>query len=165
MSKLAGEHLCRHVKRRYGIPFSALRFYFVYGPRQFAGTGYRSVIVKNFERILGGEPPVIFGDGEQALDYTYVDDVVESVIMALFSDDDGQIYNVASGDAVSINRLTAAMLEAADSKLEPVFGPADWTAGSWRAGDASKIAANLGWRPTTPLVEGLRKTYDWIRSS
>src|SRR5262249_59343500 len=83
ISKLAGEHLVRHFGKE--LPGTILRFYFVYGPRQFAGMGYKSVIVKNFERLLSSDPAVVYGDGRQALDYVYVDDVVDALLRSLTS--------------------------------------------------------------------------------
>ena len=83
ISKLAGEHLLHLVTSQGEMSGACLRYFFVYGPRQLAGLGYKSVIVKNFERIARGEAPIVFGDGEQELDYTYVDDVVDASLMAL----------------------------------------------------------------------------------
>jgi UDP-glucose 4-epimerase len=77
MSKLAGENLAYHFHVIHGMPCISLRYLFAYGPKQFARQGYKSVIVKNFERLLAGEPPVINGDGRQVLDYVFVDDIGE----------------------------------------------------------------------------------------
>ena len=120
ISKLCGERLLAHYEEEAGLRGVSLRFYFVYGPRQHSGTGYKSVIVKNFERIRSGEPPIIFGGGEQALDYTYVDDVVEAMMHCLASPTSGEVFNVASGEATSVARLTRIMLEVAGSEFEPL---------------------------------------------
>jgi UDP-glucose 4-epimerase len=164
ISKLAGERLFQHFAAAHGLRSNTLRYYFVYGPRQFAGMGYKSVIVRNFERILQNSPPVIFGDGLQALDYVYVDDAVEATLLALESPVCGEAFNVSTGNAVSVRELTEAMLAAARSTLAPVHEPPDWTADSWRAGDATKIERLVGWRPRTPLRAGLTKVYDWMRT-
>ena len=162
ISKLTGEHLAGHVRRQHGIAAVSLRYFFVYGPRQFPGTGYKSVIVSNFERLRRGEAPVIFGDGEQALDYVYVDDVVAASIDAMESDLDGEVVNLGSGEATTINALTRAMIDVSGRALAPAHGPADWTAGSSRVADVAKARRLLAWRPTVPLGEGLRRTYEWI---
>ena len=163
ISKLAGEHLLRHVGRLHGTSSVALRYFFVYGPRQWAGLGYKSVIVKNFERIARGEPPVIFGDGQQALDYVYVDDVVRATVLAMRRRVTDRVYNVGSSVALTVAELTRRMLRVAGSELEPVFGEADWTAGTHRVGDSTRIQRDLGWSPEVALEEGLRRTYAWVK--
>jgi UDP-glucose 4-epimerase len=164
ISKLTGEHLAGHVRRQHGMAAVSLRYFFTYGTRQFPGTGYKSVIVSNFERLRRGEAPVIFGDGEQALDYIYVDDVIEATIRAMELPIDGEVLNIGSGDATTINALTRTMLDVAGSAAAPVYGPADWTAGSSRVADAAKARALLSWRPAVSLREGLARTYEWVKS-
>lgn len=162
-SKVAGEHLLAHFAAAARLRSTALRLFFVYGPRQFVGGGYKSVIVTNFERILRGEAPVILGDGGQALDYVFVDDVVRALIAAAVTEAaDGEIINVGSGQATTISALTDTMLRVAGSSLKPVFGPADWTAGTIRVGDRSKAAALLGWTPFVELESGLSSVYRWL---
>ena len=165
ISKLAGEHVLAHFGQTQGIAWNVLRYLFVYGPKQFAGLGYKSVIMKNFERILSGEPPVILGDGAQELDYVFVDDVVEATLKAMESPVTDEVLNIASGHGTRIDALTEAMLRVSGSTLRPTYGPADWTYGSCRVGNAERAAEVLGWRSTTPLDVGLRRTFDWIRQT
>jgi UDP-glucose 4-epimerase len=165
ISKLCGENLLEHFRVERGLAFNVLRYLFVYGPRQYAGMGYKSVIVKNFERMLGGEPPVVFGDGMQALDYVFVDDAVDATIRALESEVQGETMNVASGAATTVSDLVAVMQSVAGSTLPARMDPPDWTAGSRRVGDAAKIERLLGWRARTELREGLRKTFEWLKGS
>lgn len=162
ISKLTGEHLLRHIKRVHGTPYTVLRYFFVYGPRQFAGLGYKSVIVKNFERIARGGAPIIFGDGEQSLDYTHVEDVVRASVLAMVRELPGDLYNVGSGEAISVKELTARMLSISGAALEPQTGPADWTAGTCRVADVARLQRDLGYQPTITLDEGLRSTYQWV---
>jgi UDP-glucose 4-epimerase len=136
------------------------RLFFIYGPRQLAAGGYPSVIVRNFDRIRHGEPPVVNGDGEQSLDYVFVDDCVEGLATLATSEQHGLTINLASGQPTSINELTAAMLEAADSQLEPVAGPADWTDATSRWGSTERASDLLGWRAATPLDVGLRRVWE-----
>jgi UDP-glucose 4-epimerase len=164
ISKLTGEHLAGHARRQHGIAAVSLRYFFTYGTRQFPGTGYKSVIVSNFERLRRGEAPLVLGDGQQALDYIFVDDVVEATIRAMELPVDGEVINIGSGTPTSINALTKTMLEVAGSDAAPAYGPADWTAGSSRVADASKAHRLLGWRPTVSLRDGLARTYDWVKS-
>jgi UDP-glucose 4-epimerase len=165
ISKQTGEQLAAHARKKHGLPSNVLRYFFVYGPRQFPGLGYKSVIVTNFERLRRGEAPTIFGDGKQALDYVYVDDVVDATIAAMESPLDGEVLNVGSGVATSINELTAVMIEVSGQKVAPAFGPADWTQGSSRVGENGKIKRLLGWEPKVGLREGLDRTYRWVREN
>ncbi len=163
ISKLAGEHIVAELAERAGKGHVTLRYLFVYGPRQYAGMGYKSVIVKNFERILRGEAPTIYGDGRQALDYVYVDDVVEATIRAMELELSGETVNIGSGVATSVDALVQKMLDVSRAALEKLYEPPDWTAGTLRVGDVSKAERLLSWRATTSLEEGLWRTFLWLR--
>jgi nucleoside-diphosphate-sugar epimerase len=165
MSKLLGERLLRHAAAAGGPAHVTLRYFFVYGPRQHAGLGYKSVIVRNFERLLRGEPPTVCGDGAQALDYVYVDDAVEAALRALRSSEVGAVYNVGSGAGTTINDLTDRMMHAAGRRLPCSSLPADETAGSRRVADIARIEAALGWRPGVSLDEGLARTWRWMQET
>jgi UDP-glucose 4-epimerase len=160
VSKLAGEHLLRATERTFGVQWSVARLFFVYGPRQLAAGGYPSVIVRNFDRIRRDEAPVVNGDGEQALDYVFVMDCADALVRLGAGDHHGLTVNVASGTAVSVRELTDAMLAVTGSSLEPIAGPADWTAGSFRVGSPELAAEQLAWKATTPLREGLRRVWE-----
>lgn len=160
ISKLAGEHLLAHA-RKLGIAGTVLRYFFVYGPEQFPGMGYKSVIVANFERLLSGQPALVYGDGAQALDYIYIDDVVSATLAAMSGDADGPL-NVGSGTATTIKDLTARMCALAGGTF--VHTAADWTAGSSRVSSTQRITNALGWSPQVDLDEGLRRTLAWLRT-
>lgn len=164
MSKLAGEHLLAHIRREHGIPFSVVRYLFVYGPKQFAGMGYKSVILKNFERLLAGQRPILFGDGKQSLDYIYVDDAVEATIRAMETGPHGEVMNVGRGDEVTVERLITTMCSVTGQPFDPIYEPADWTAGTRRVGDISKAMSLLDWKPKVDLHEGLARTAAWMES-
>ena len=160
-SKLAGEHLLRVAYDDHRVPWSVARLFFIYGPRQFAEGGYKSVIVSNFERLARGEAPTVYGDGEQALDYVYIDDAVAALLALAAPEHDGKTLNIASGHGVTVNELTEAMLTAAGSHLSPRPCPPDWTAGSRRVGDPTAAARELGWKADTPLHVGLTRCWEW----
>jgi UDP-glucose 4-epimerase len=160
VSKLAGEHLLRVAERNHGVEWSVARLFFVYGPHQLAQGGYPSVIVRNFGRVRRGEPPVVNGDGAQALDYVYIDDCVDGLVALAHSEHHGLIVNLASGRPTTIIDLTMAMLDASRSSLEPVQGPADWTAGTVRFGSTERASALLGWSASTSLDLGLRRVWE-----
>jgi UDP-glucose 4-epimerase len=164
VSKLAGEHLLRVAERDDGLRWTVARLFFVYGPNQYAEGGYKSVIVTNFERLSRGERPIVHGDGEQALDYVYVDDCIDALVAMATPEHDGATYNVASGRGVSVNELTRAMLAVADSEAEPLHDAPDWTHGTRRVGTTDAAARSLGWVATTPLDQGLGLVWEWMSS-
>lgn len=165
ISKLTGEHLCRHFSIQRRLPAICLRLFFVYGPRQYTGLGYRSVIVKNFERMLRGERPIIHGDGEQRLDYVYVDDVVSALLLAVTGAGEFGVFNVGSGSGVNVNELTALMMEVAGVNSTCEYGPADFTNGSSRVANTRKFDDHFGLQSRVPLADGLRRTFAWMNSS
>jgi UDP-glucose 4-epimerase len=162
-SKVAGEHLLRVAGHENGLAWTVGRLFFIYGPKQYAEGGYKSVIFKNFERIRSAENPVVFGDGEQALDYVYVDDCVDALLAMLAPEHDGRTYNVASGHAITVDELTRLMLEASGSDLEPVNGPPDETAGTVRKGSPTLAQRQLAWEAKTPIDEGLGRVWGWLK--
>lgn len=164
ISKLTGEHLTAFFARQHAVDWINLRYFFVYGPRQFAGTGYKSVIVKTLERLRDGGSPIVNGDGLQALDYIYVDDAVEATCRALEAPISGEIFNVGSGVATAVRELVASMVRVSGRDAPVEVGPADWTHGSSRVGNVEKIASLLGFRPRTSLEAGLGATLSWIGS-
>ena len=162
VSKLAGEHMLRASHNRDRLQWSVARLFFVYGPRQYAEGGYKSVIVSNFERLARGEAPTVFGDGEQSLDYVYIDDAVAALIAMAAPEHDGKTLNVSSGHGTTVNVLTAAMLRASGKPARAPCPP-DWTAGSRRVGDPTAAASELGWKADTPVEVGLERCWDWLR--
>ena len=159
-SKLCGEHLLRTAGRAYGIEWATARLFFIYGPRQLAKGGYPSVIVRNFQRIRRGEPPVVSGDGEQALDYVFVADCVDGLLALAATGESGLTVNLAGGRPISVNELTRRMLGVSESDLKPVSGPPDWTAGTRRWGSTARAAETIGWTASVPLEDGLRRVWE-----
>jgi UDP-glucose 4-epimerase len=162
VSKLAGEHLLRVTQRAHGTAWSVARLFFVYGPRQLAEGGYPSVIVRNFDRIRKNERPVVNGDGRQSLDYVFVEDCVDGLARLAGRDHDGLTVNLSSGRPIAVSELTDAMLEVAGSKLEPISGDPDWTAGTSRWGSTGLASERLGWSTSTTLDDGLRRVWEAI---
>ena len=161
MSKLLGERLLGHLGEG-GRGHVALRYFFVYGPRQHAGLGYKSVIVRNYERLRRGETATVYGDGRQALDYVYVDDAVEAAVLAFRTGRGGAVYNVGSGAPTPIDDLVDRMIRVAGGTARKEYLPPDETAGTCRVADLSRIADELGWRPRVGLDEGLARTWRWM---
>lgn len=165
ISKVAGEHLLAYYSNKHKYDYVVLRLFFVYGPRQFPGMGYKSVIIKNFERLVCGKRPIIFGDGNQALDYVYVDDVINALVRVAESSVSREIFNVGSGKATSVSNLITVMKKIAGSTAEIDYGPADETQSTIRASDVKKIEKIIQWRPMITLEDGLGRTFAWIKEN
>jgi UDP-glucose 4-epimerase len=165
ISKLAAEHLLSHVSSQFNIPYVVLRYFFVYGPRQFSGMGYKSVILKNFERLFRGDSPIVFGDGAQILDYVFVSDAVEATVQAMEKPVHGEVINIGSGREAAITQLLSMMSRVANRPYAPLFEPPDWTANTRRVGNVEKARRLLSWTPKIDLLEGLSLTAKWMRDT
>ena len=120
--------------------------------------------MKNFTRLLAGEPPLIRGDGRQTLDYIYVDDVVTLTIEAMVRPLSDRVINICSGQPVDIIELTEIMRSVAGSDHMPVHDEPDSTHASQRVGDPALMDRLLGRKARVPLKEGLARTYEWMKS-
>jgi UDP-glucose 4-epimerase len=164
-SKLTGELYAKAFMRTYGLPIVVVRPFNTYGPRaHFAGV-YGEVIPRFLVRVLNGLPPIIYGDGKQSRDFTYVSDTVQGILLAAESEALlGQVVNIARGREVSIRELTRLVPEAADV---PVLLP-EYAAE--RPGDVRRHYADitlarktLGYNPSVSIAEGLRQYVAWFR--
>src|SRR3954452_5734194 len=159
VSKLAAEHYCRSFFEVFGLETVALRYFNVFGPRQDSRSEYAAVIPRFIEAYRSDTPPVIFGDGEQSRDFTYVENAVEANVAALEAPGvGGRVYNIACGKRITLNELAASIRLQVDGTVDGVHGPA-------RAGDVRHSIADitlagqeLGYAPTVSLEEGLRRT-------
>jgi UDP-glucose 4-epimerase len=158
LTKFFGEQLLSLEAHKYNFQFVNARLFFIYGPHQYADGGYKSVIIKNFENIKNGKPVTIYGSGEQALDYVYIDDCIESLIQLAGSDFSG-LVNISSGKPITVLELIHKMNQLTDSK-EIDFLPADWTDGTIRFGLNNKLKSIIGWAPATKIEFGLKKTFE-----
>ena len=164
VSKLAGEGYCGSFNQVYGLETVALRYFNVYGPRQDPRSQYAAVIPSFIDAFLDGEPPVIFGDGEQSRDFTYVDDVVDANLMAAWADGvAGETFNVARGQRATLNEMVGLLRDLTDSDLEPIH--ADPRPGDVRDSEAdiTRARERLGWSPRTDLATGLRLTLEHLQ--
>jgi UDP-glucose 4-epimerase len=161
VSKRAGELYAFFFQAEYQIPFVALRYANVYGPRQDPH-GEAGVVAIFSQRMLRGEPVTVNGDGKQTRDYVYVGDVVRANLLALESTATGP-FNIGTGIETDVNELARLLLAASGSQSSVGHGPTK--AGEQRRSvvDARRAAEVLGWRPETSLEEGLRRTVEWFR--
>ncbi len=164
-SKAAGEAYARAYTSSMGVPVAVLRYFNVFGPRQDPKGAYAAVVPRFFQAVLRGEAPVIYGDGQQTRDFTYVDNVVEANLLAArLPRAAGEILNVACGSRVTIEGLAHMVGEALDLPSKPRMEPG--RAGEVRhsLADTSRIEAVLGYRPAVGLRDGLRLAGEWFRS-
>ncbi|MEM4389301.1 MAG: SDR family oxidoreductase [Candidatus Micrarchaeia archaeon] len=164
-SKLAGELYCRVFFQTYGLETVCLRYFNVFGPRQNPTGEYAAVVPRFISALLRGVPPVIYGDGRQSRDFTYVDNVVQANILAMKAKGAaGKVFNIACGKAYSVLTLLHTLEKIIGKKSTPKFLPP-------RQGDIRHSLADielarrvLGYRPTVGFEEGLRKTVAWFEA-
>jgi UDP-glucose 4-epimerase len=158
VSKLAAEHYCRSFSAVYGMETVSLRLFNVFGPGQDPLSQYAAVVPRFIAALSNGVRPVIYGDGQQTRDFTFVADVVESFVAAAESADaNGEVLNVCAGTETSLLQLLEAIGEIIGSFEEPRFEPT--RAGEIRRsyGDAAKVDDVLGWSTKSTLRDGLRE--------
>ncbi len=161
-SKIMLEGLLRSFNDMYGLPYVALRYFNVYGPRMDIHGKYTEVLIRWMERIAAGQPPLIFGDGHQTMDFVYIEDVARSNVLALASDVTDDVFNVASGTETSLNDLAFALLRVMGSNLKPEYGPErKVNPVPRRLADTTKAERVLGFRAETGLDDGLRALVAW----
>jgi UDP-glucose 4-epimerase len=164
-SKIMLEGLLRSYNDMHGLPYVALRYFNVYGPRMDIYGKYTEVLIRWMERIASGQPPFILGDGKTTMDFVYIDDVARSNILALESEITDDVFNVASGTETSLNELAASLLKVMGSNLKPEYGPErKVNAVPRRLADISKAQKMLGFRTQVDLEEGLCRLVDWWQS-
>lgn len=163
-AKSFNEGMLRSFKAMYDLNYVALRYFNVYGPRMDVHGVYTEVFVRWMERIARGEPPIIFGNGQQTMDFVFTTDIARANILAAQSDITAGHYNVASGVETSLLGLAEAMLRATDSELSVEFGPERAVNGvTRRLADTSAAWLDLGFKSEVELEDGLRQLVDWWR--
>jgi len=167
VAKLAGEHYMRTFTRVYGLETVVLRYFNVFGPFQDPTSHYSGVLAIFCRRMLAGQQPTIYGDGEQSRDFTYIDNVVHANLLATDATAEkvsGQMMNVATGMRITLNETFSILRGLTACKSEPLYDEP-------RTGDIRDSLADitlagqlLGYRPIVDFQEGLRRTVEWYRS-
>lgn len=167
VAKLAGEQYLRAFTRVYGLETVTLRYFNVFGPYQDPTSHYSGVLAIFCRKMLAGEQPTIYGDGEQSRDFTYIDNVVEANLLAAAAPAErvsGQVMNVATGCRISLNEVFALLCELTGYRGQPAYAQP-------RSGDIRDSLADirlagelLGYLPKVDFREGLRRTVEWYRA-
>lgn len=162
ITKLAGEQLCRAYAANFGLPFTILRYFSVYGPRQRPDMAYHILI----RSLLDGKPFVQFGDGTQTRSNTFVLDGVQATILAWEKREQtlGETFNVGGGEIKSLNEVRALLEELLDRSLEIDYRPARPGDQQHTAADIGKAQRILGYEPTTRLYDGIKAQIEWQRA-
>jgi UDP-glucose 4-epimerase len=166
-AKLTGELYCRAFNNVYGLETIALRYFNVFGPRQNPASMYSGVISRFIDALMTGQAPVIFGDGEQSRDFTYIDNVVDVNIKAAQATTGfGETMNAANGERISLNELLEVLKKITGREdLSPIYEPARNGDVKHSQADNSRAIEALGYEKLVGLQEGLKKTIDWWKTS
>ncbi|MBS4209939.1 GDP-mannose 4,6-dehydratase [Bacillus sp. FJAT-50079] len=165
-SKFSMEHYCNVYHKMYQFPVSALRFSNVYGPGQLSSNPYCGVVAKFFEAAQHDQPMIVYGDGSQTRDFTYVEDAMDAIIQAAIDEKAiGQVYNVGTGVETSILDLAKEIKKSSRHIDLPLsFEPKRKVdVVQRRCINAEKIKSELNWKPRHSLEEGINKTYSWLK--
>jgi len=165
-AKTFNEGLLRSYHATSGLDYVALRYFNVYGPRMDVHGVYTEVLVRWMERIANGEPPLIFGDGEQTMDFVCVPDIARANVLAAEADVTDAAFNIASGVETSLNELAEALLRVMGSDLAVEYGPERAVNGvTRRLADTSSARDALGFSAEIDLEEGLALLVEWWREA
>ena len=164
VSKLAGEKYCAVFSHIYGLETVSLRYFNVFGPRQDPTSQYSAVIPKFVAQMMQGETPVIFGDGTQSRDFTFVENVVQANLLASTADcEPGSIMNCACHHRITLNELVHSINTVLGTNIEPRYTTP-------RPGDIMHSFASIeeamrkiGYKPVVPFIEGIRRTVDYFK--
>lgn len=163
VSKLTGEYYCQVFNDVYNLSTVSLRYFNVYGPRQDPLSEYAAVIPKFIGRVLNDKPPIVYGDGEQTRDFTFIEDVVNVNILAAESKIAG-VFNIAGGKRISLNELAKLVLKIIGKDLDPIYDdprPGDI---KHSLADISKAKKELRYEPIFSLKKGLHETIKWFQN-
>jgi nucleoside-diphosphate-sugar epimerase len=164
VSKLAAEAYCRTFTRVYGLETVSLRYFNVFGPRQDPNSLYAAVLPRFIGALLSKEPPVIYGDGSQSRDFTYIENVVQANLLALEATGvGGEAFNIACGASVTLKTVLECLAEFSNRAVVPEYQGSRVGDIKHSLADISKAERMLGYRPVIPFHEGLKRTFEFFR--
>jgi len=166
ISKLTGEYYCSVYYKVYGLETISLRYFNVFGPRQDPNSQYAAVIPIFITKLLMGESPTIFGDGEQSRDFTYVSNVVNANLLAATSDNaKGQVVNIACGERYTLNELLDILKRVIGEDIKAIYTDPRPGDVKHSQADISLATKLLGFKPEISFEEGLKKSVEWYKKS
>ena len=167
VAKLVGEYYCQVFTRVYELETVSLRYFNVFGPRQDPSSEYSGVVSRFISALLSGERPVIYGDGEQSRDFTYIDNVVAANLSAADATGaSGKVINVANGASITLNQLLSELKDlTGNNDVEAEYRPPRLGDVRHSLADISVAKQLLGYESKVGLREGLQRTIDWWKTS
>jgi UDP-glucose 4-epimerase len=164
VSKLTGEYYCRVFSEVYGLKTVCLRYFNVYGPKQDPSSDYAAVIPRFITRALEQQPPIIYGDGTQTRDFTYVNDVAHANIQSMKQEVEG-IFNIACGERISVNELATIAMELVGVNLAVIYDEPRSGDIKDSLADISRARKELVFNPEYSLTDGLEETIRWFQTA
>jgi UDP-glucose 4-epimerase len=165
-AKLSGELYAQAFTATYGLETVRVRFFNIFGPRQRADSPYSGVIALFIAAMSAGKTPIVHGDGLQSRDFTYVANAVQALIRAAETPGvSGRVYNVGTGNSITVLDLVAALNRLLGKNLQPQHGPPRAGDVRFSRADIRKIRAELGYEPNVSFEEGLKRTLAWYRTA
>ena len=167
VAKLVGEYYCQVFTRVYGLESISLRYFNVFGPRQDPSSQYSGVVSKFISSLLTNQRPVIYGDGEQSRDFSYVDNVVHANLQAAqTSKGIGTVINIANGQRITLNQLFAELKDlTGKNDVEPEYKEVRKGDVRHSLADVTRAKEFLDYQPKVGLREGLQRTIEWWKQS
>ncbi|UCD19182.1 MAG: NAD-dependent epimerase/dehydratase family protein [candidate division WOR-3 bacterium] len=159
VTKLAAEHLCYLYHKNYGVPVLSLRYFTVYGPRQRPDMAFNKFI----RAILRDEEIVIYGDGEQTRDFTYIDDIIDANISAMDAHLVGDVVNIGGGSRITVNEAIRVIENVAGKKARTKYVEKQKGDVRHTGADISRAEKMLGYRPAYNLEKGIANEFAWLR--
>ncbi len=166
ISKYAGELYCKIFHDIYGIETISLRYFNVFGPKQDPHSEYSAVIPKFIHSILQSERPIIYGDGSQSRDFTYIDNVVSANLLAAKAANiSGEVINVGTGNRINLNQLVSSINSILDKQMVPIHANERIGDVKDSLADITKAKQLIGYEPSISFKEGLKRTIHWFERS
>ena len=159
VSKLAAEHLCWLYYRNFGVPVVSLRYFTVYGPRQRPDMAFH----RFFRWGLEDKPLQVYGDGEQSRDFTHVDDIVTANWLAAEKAQSGEVFNIGGGSRITLNQIIEAVKDLVGQDLAVHYTEMQKGDVRHTSADTTMAEDRLGYKPTTPVYEGLKTEFEWVK--
>ena len=164
LQKYIGEQYCRLFYQLYGLDSVSLRYFNIFGPKQDPNSVYSAVIPKFIDALLHDRPPIIFGDGEQSRDFTFIENVVQANLLAMSAEYlHGEAMNIACGKRISLNQLLKILKQILGSKLSPVYQEPRQGDVRHSLADIHKSKKIINYMPKVGAEEGLKKTVEFFK--
>jgi len=164
LQKLVGEHYCQLYYELFGLEAVCLRYFNVFGPGQDPHSEYSAVIPKFIHRLRAGRPVVVYGDGEQSRDFTYVDSVVEANLLAVSAENAaGKVFNIGCGKRITLNEVIQTLERVMKVKAEIIYDSPRPGDVRHSLADIGRAAQSLGYKPLITVEEGLERTIRAMR--